>query len=144
MCGAQRRTTRCRTDGGDAGHHPPYAVASGGAQEGYASDLLGTASRFDWEGRLDFDGLRESARVSGGELLLLVEARSFPQSTNRKEGYAFKPWLVMVQVINHATEHREQIKSMLGSPGLEPPRTDGWGYGPVSGALIKEETNRNR
>jgi uncharacterized damage-inducible protein DinB len=42
----------------------------------------------------------------------------------------------MLQVINHATEHREQIKSMLTALGITPPSIDGWDYGEVSGALV--------
>jgi uncharacterized damage-inducible protein DinB len=42
----------------------------------------------------------------------------------------------MVQIINHATEHREQIKSMLSALGVTPPDVDGWDYGEVAGALV--------
>jgi uncharacterized damage-inducible protein DinB len=42
----------------------------------------------------------------------------------------------MVQIINHATEHREQIKSMLTSLGITPPSIDGWDYGDVMQALV--------
>ena len=41
----------------------------------------------------------------------------------------------MVQVINHATEHREQIKSMLSALGVTPPSIDGWDFGDATGAL---------
>ena len=46
----------------------------------------------------------------------------------------------MVQAINHATEHREQIKSMLSSLGVTPPDIDGWDYGLVANALIPMST----
>jgi uncharacterized damage-inducible protein DinB len=55
-------------------------------------------------------------------------------------GYSIEPWVVMVQAINHATEHREQIKSMLSSLGITPPRIDGWAYGKVTNALIQLST----
>jgi uncharacterized damage-inducible protein DinB len=42
----------------------------------------------------------------------------------------------MVQIINHATEHREQIKSMLTAMGITPPSIDGWDYGEVTNALV--------
>jgi uncharacterized damage-inducible protein DinB len=42
----------------------------------------------------------------------------------------------MVQVINHATEHREQITSMLSALGVTPPNLDGWSYGEVAKALL--------
>lgn len=35
-------------------------------------------------------------------------------------------WVIIVQAINPATEHREQIKSMLSTLGVTPPRIDGW------------------
>jgi uncharacterized damage-inducible protein DinB len=46
----------------------------------------------------------------------------------------------MVQAINHATEHREQIKSMLSSLGVTHPEIDGWDYGEVTKALIPIST----
>jgi uncharacterized damage-inducible protein DinB len=42
---------------------------------------------------------------------------------------------VLVQAIDHAAEHREQIKSMLSALGITPPDIDGWSYGEVAGAL---------
>jgi uncharacterized damage-inducible protein DinB len=42
----------------------------------------------------------------------------------------------MVQVINHATEHREQIKSMLTALGIEPPNIDGWDFGFATNTLV--------
>jgi uncharacterized damage-inducible protein DinB len=42
----------------------------------------------------------------------------------------------MLQVINHATEHREQIKSMLTALGVTPPSIDGWDFGEVENVLI--------
>jgi uncharacterized damage-inducible protein DinB len=47
----------------------------------------------------------------------------------------------MVQIINHATEHREQIKSMLTDLGIEPPEIDGWDFGEYSNALIPGSGN---
>jgi uncharacterized damage-inducible protein DinB len=50
----------------------------------------------------------------------------------------------MVQAINHATEHREQINSMLSTLGMTPPDLDGWSYGEVKNALtpMNEDTIR--
>jgi uncharacterized damage-inducible protein DinB len=47
-----------------------------------------------------------------------------------------EPWVVLVQIINHATEHREQISSMLSALGVTPPILDGWAYGEATNALI--------
>lgn len=53
-----------------------------------------------------------------------------------KDGYFMEPWVVVVQAINHATEHREQISGMLTALGFHAPQLDGWGYGEVTKALI--------
>ena len=36
--------------------------------------------------------------------------------------------ILYVQVINHATEHREQIKATMTDIGIEPPDLQGWAY----------------
>jgi uncharacterized damage-inducible protein DinB len=81
--------------------------------------------------------LGQSAAINGEGLLSLArgETSKIPQSPLRtNDGYLVEPWVVMLQAINHATEHREQIKSMLSALGLTPPDIDGWDYGTVSKA----------
>lgn len=36
--------------------------------------------------------------------------------------------ILFTQVINHATEHREQIKAIMTEIGIEPPDLQGWEY----------------
>ena len=36
--------------------------------------------------------------------------------------------LFLLQVINHATEHRSQVATILTRLGVEPPEMDGWTY----------------
>lgn len=82
--------------------------------------------------------LREIAGASGEKLLALVrnESSQFPTARlQTKDGYWVEPWVVMVQVINHATEHREQISSMLTALGVTPPDMDGWTIGEATQAL---------
>ena len=87
---------------------------------------------------LSFDELQESARLSGEGLLALVrDEHNFSQpQLQTRDGFYVEPWVVIVQIINHATEHREQIKSMLSALGVSPPEIDGWDYGDVTKALI--------
>lgn len=88
---------------------------------------------------LTFEELRESVRISGEGLLALLkdEVNKFPKTRlQTRDGFRVEPWVVMVQIINHATEHREQIKSMLSALGVTPPDLDGWGYGEVRDALV--------
>ncbi len=90
---------------------------------------------------LEFSELAESERLSGEGLAALVAlAKSDPDKflsaqLKTSDGYTVEPWVVMLQVINHAAEHREQIKSMLSALGLTPPDIDGWDYGEATGAL---------
>jgi len=85
-----------------------------------------------------FAELQESARKSGEGLLALArgDQKPFDSRLTTKDGFYTEPWVVMLQVINHATEHREQIKSMLSTLGMTPPNIDGWDYAEVMHALI--------
>ena len=85
-----------------------------------------------------FAELQQAASISGAGLLALArESNNDPRTQlQTTDGYLVEPWVVMVQIINHATEHREQISSMLSALGVTPPNLDGWSYGEVTNALI--------
>jgi len=85
-----------------------------------------------------FSELQESAHSSGEELLALARGEQQPlePQLQTRDGYLVAPWVLMVQIINHATEHREQINSMLSALGVTPPDLDGWSYGEATNALI--------
>ena len=87
---------------------------------------------------LEFAELKESAQMSGEGLLALADGEQMPSEARLKtrDGFYTEPWVVMLQVINHATEHREQIKSMLSALGVNPPDIDGWDYGEFTQALV--------
>ena len=92
---------------------------------------------------LVFAELQESVSISGAGLLALARDESSTSLKTRlqtKDGFFVASWVVMLQVINHATEHREQIKSMLSALGVTPPDIDGWSYGEVTNALIPIST----
>jgi uncharacterized damage-inducible protein DinB len=38
------------------------------------------------------------------------------------------PGVILAQAINHATEHRTQINTIITQQGIEPPELDGWAY----------------
>jgi uncharacterized damage-inducible protein DinB len=89
--------------------------------------------------RPTFAELRESVRLSGEALLALARDESskpLPTQLQTMDGYFVAPWVIMVQIINHATEHREQISSMLSALGVTPPSLDGWTYGEATNALV--------
>jgi len=56
-----------------------------------------------------------------------------------RDGYYVEPWVIILQAVNHATEHREQINSMLSALQLPHPDLDGWTYGEAAQALIPIE-----
>jgi len=89
--------------------------------------------------QLSFADLQQAARESGVGLLGLAHseyAQPLPARIQMGAEESVEPWVVMLQAVNHATEHREQIKSMLSALGNTPPEVDGWTYGVVTGAFI--------
>ena len=112
-----------------------HLVAS---QQGYVS-LLTMPVEARVHATPAFAELEQAAISSGEELLALARDASGqrPKTQLRTtDGYLVEPWVVMVQAINHAAEHREQISSMLSSLGVTPPDLDGWAYGEAANALI--------
>jgi uncharacterized damage-inducible protein DinB len=108
------------------------------SQQGYLALLTGAAPQFDWQVAPAFGELQEAASITGVGLLALARGESgqaFEAQLQTEDGYYVKPWIVMVQVINHATRHREQICGMLRSLGVTPPDLDGWTYGEFTNAL---------
>jgi uncharacterized damage-inducible protein DinB len=113
------------------------------SQEDYSSML----TKFDHPPErglvLTLSELRELAIQSGKELASLVQdssTRLLQTQIQLSDGYRVEPWVIIVQVINHATEHREQIKGIMSTLRVEPPRIDGWLYGRQSNALIPPST----
>ena len=87
---------------------------------------------------VDFANLKESITQSGEALLALAkgERQHLKSQLQTRDNYLVEPWVLLVQIINHASEHREQICSMLNDLGITPPDMDGWSYGEVTNALI--------
>jgi uncharacterized damage-inducible protein DinB len=88
-----------------------------------------------------FAELKQHAANSGEALLEWVrgETGTITQPIRSRDNYLVEPWVILVQVINHATEHREQIKSMLTALGVPPPEIDGWSYGDFAGGIVPME-----
>jgi uncharacterized damage-inducible protein DinB len=86
---------------------------------------------------VEFSDLKDSATRSGEALLALARGEQEPVTSplQSRDGYSVEPWVIMVQIINHATEHREQVNSMLSALGITPPDLDGWSFGEATNAL---------
>ncbi len=86
---------------------------------------------------LAFEDLKDVAQTSGEQLLALIKSGGLPTARlQTTDGYYVEPWVVLLQIINHATEHREQINSMRSALGLSPLDQDGWSYGEFTNALV--------
>lgn len=107
------------------------------SQRGYLA-LLTVPVEVRRQGAPAITDFEESARISGERLLALIKDEShFPtHQLQTTDDYHVEPWVVMVQIINHATEHREQIKSMLSALDITPPEIDAWDYGLATNTLV--------
>ncbi len=75
--------------------------------------------------------LRDAARTSGVALVeLAARAQSGATATTtwRGEEFTLPVWLLLLQAITHATEHRTQVAAILTQQGIQPPGLDGWTY----------------
>jgi uncharacterized damage-inducible protein DinB len=80
-----------------------------------------------------FAALKEAARWSGDELLQIAQTT---RAENLVEEHSddFKTFVhyplasLLMQAINHATEHRTQISTIITQLGIEPPDMAGWQY----------------
>ena len=107
------------------------------AQRGYLALLTLPVDQRP-SGPVEFSSLAESARVSGSGLVDFVRSilDGAPQERRKtRDNYLVEPWVVLLQVLNHAGEHREQICSMLSALGIQPPDLDGWSYGSIMQAF---------
>jgi uncharacterized damage-inducible protein DinB len=130
---------------------PPQSVTAGtirdtlahlvGSQEVYLSYLSGKDYRSHWQTLPPFSELVRSATFTGQALLALAQDESRLPTTQirTQDQYLVKPWVLMVQTIQHGNEHREQIGSMLSALGITTPIIDGWYYGEATGANIPPE-----
>jgi uncharacterized damage-inducible protein DinB len=106
------------------------------SQRGYLA-LLALPVELREKVPLAFEDLKEVAQSSGEELLALVRSGEFPRARlQTTDGYYVEAWVVLLQIINHATEHREQINSMRSALGLAPLDLDGWSYGEFTNSLV--------
>jgi uncharacterized damage-inducible protein DinB len=142
----------CSTLSDDQLDAPPQSATEGNirstllhlvsAQYGYLRLLTLPLEERQDRATVVFAEIQESLKNSGERLLKLAGGGSgFSESRiQTRDGYYVEPWVLMVQIINHATEHREQIKSMLTALGVTPPSIDGWDYGEVAKAFVPIST----
>jgi uncharacterized damage-inducible protein DinB len=113
------------------------------AQEGYAARLLDTErpERLPEDPFPGFEGLAE--RFAHGDAQL-EEAATQPGQDRQVQVTGDDPpgawWmpvpLFLLQAVNHSTEHRSQVATILTQIGVEPPGMDGWTYFFDSGQMV--------
>jgi uncharacterized damage-inducible protein DinB len=112
------------------------------AQEGYAARLLDVErpERLRDDPFPGFDAV--SARLAHGDAQLedaasrRGEDRKVKVTGDDPPGTWWMPVsLFLLQAVNHGTEHRSQVATILTQLGIEPPAMDGWTYFFASGHL---------
>ena len=111
------------------------------AQEGYAARFFGTErpERLPEDPFPGFAALQE--RFARGDSQLEEAAARAEQDreidVSSDEGmYRMPVSLILLQAVNHGTEHRSQVATILTQLGVEPPEMDGWTYFEASGQLV--------
>lgn len=105
------------------------------AEERYVTLLTGQPPERplrESDGFPGLDELRARAHRSG-EALIAAAARVRPtkvlRGTRGGQPYAIPVVVPLIQAINHATEHRAHVVTILSQQSIEPPILDGWTYG---------------
>lgn len=105
------------------------------AQEGYAARFLGTErpERLPEDPFPGFDAVAdrfasgnaklEEAAVRAGEEHEVQVTGDDPPGT-----WTMPAALLLLQAVNHGTEHRSQVATILTNLGIQPPEMDGWEY----------------
>ena len=101
------------------------------AESWYLSLLTGWEPPVRWEIPGPWPGidvLLERARFTGDRLCELA-GQADPDALVDRGDAQVPTSVVLVQAINHATEHRAHAATILTQLGIEPPLTDGWTFG---------------
>ena len=89
-----------------------------------------------------FDDLERRAKRSGATVFEAARTTTYGPTYRTmpdEEGkvYEVNVPLLLVQVINHATEHRAHIVTTLSALGAEPIELDGWRWGLANGVMTE-------
>lgn len=102
------------------------------SKEGYARHVTGKISNPTLKELTAFPGfgeLRRRAKMSGELLIEAAEQKDLDRILSLDGGtYQCPAMIVMIESINHATDHRSQIATSLSQQEIEPPSLDAWDY----------------
>ena len=131
-CAALSEAQLDATAAGTAGTVRATLMHVAGAEQRYVMRLSGRPATYgERDGWPGVAALREALDQSGRALIELAE-RADPDEVLRGE-YQGRPSevpapVLYVQAVNHATEHRSQIATILTQQGVEPPDFSGWAW----------------
>ena len=97
----------------------------------YVELLTGSAPEWTWRrGRAypGVDTLLSVARATGDALIKAVETIPADRLVERDPGEMIPAWVILVQAINHANDHRSHASTILTQLGITPPAIDGWAF----------------
>lgn len=118
---------------GTAGSVRDTLMHIAGAEQRYLRTLSGRQPTYgEREGWHGAGALKKALDESGRALMELAEQADpdgILTGEFRGEPYEYPVALLYVQAINHATEHRSQIATILTQQGLGPPDMSGWAWG---------------
>jgi uncharacterized damage-inducible protein DinB len=113
------------------------------AQEGYAARLLDIErpERLQEDPFPGFEALAERFAHGDGQLEEAAakagQDRKVQVTGDDPPGTWWMPVsLFMLQAVNHGTEHRSQVATILTQLGVQPPEMDGWTYFFNSGQMV--------
>jgi uncharacterized damage-inducible protein DinB len=113
------------------------------AQVGYAARFLGTErpERLPEDPFPGFEALDERFAMGNRQLEeAAAQAERAPEvqvtGDDPPGTWRMPGALLLLQAINHGTEHRSQVATILTQLGVVPPEMDGWTYFDESGQLI--------
>ncbi|MPZ24578.1 MAG: hypothetical protein GEU28_13825 [Dehalococcoidia bacterium] len=78
-----------------------------------------------------FSALSESLQRTGAVLAEVAESAEGDweiEATYRGKEAVFKASTFLAQAIEHATEHRTQVRAIMTQQGVAPPNVDSWAY----------------
>ncbi len=127
---------------GTAGSIRQTLMHSIGSQDAYLTDLRGEVRdrqhwrKGDWPG---FDAMTSYSEASSAALVeaagSLTHDAPVTLTIEPFGGLHILKSVLLVQAIQHATEHREQICHALTRLGIEPPDLSAWAWGRAAGAI---------
>ncbi len=124
----EQRATSVEGTYGELGYTLVHIVR---AESYYLKRLTGWEPPVRWEIPGPWPGIEallERARFTGDRLVAVADEMD-PGAVLQVDEDGVPTSVVLLQAINHGTEHRSQAATILTQLGIEPPPMDGWNFG---------------